>query len=85
MRRRKEGREVVSLYDDVVKIAKLYLGPAAERFVTRQVSSHLNKAVTELTAGDLEELAKWCFVSGRLVMPEERAKQFGEEVKKIKA
>lgn len=84
MRRRKEGREAVSLYDDVVKIAKLYLGPAAERFVTRQVSSHLNKAVTELTAGDLEELAKWCFVSGRLVMPEERAKQFGEEVKKIK-
>jgi len=84
MRRRKEGREVVSLYDDVVKIAKLYLGPAAERFVTRQVSSHLNKAVTELTAGDLEELAKWCFVSGRLVMPEERAKQFGETVKKIK-
>jgi hypothetical protein len=84
MRRRKEGRKAVSLYDDVVKIAKLYLGPAAERFVTRQVSSHLNKAVTELTTGDLEELAKWCFVSGRLVMPEERAKQFGEEVRKIK-
>jgi len=75
----------VSLYDDVVKVAKLYLGPAAERFVTRQVSSHLNKAVTELAAGDLEELAKWCFVSGRLVMPEERAREFGEAVKKIKA
>ena len=74
----------MSLYDDVVKIAKLYLGPAAERFVTRQVSSHLNKAVTELAAGDLEELAKWCFVSGRLVMPEERAKEFGEAIKKIK-
>ena len=73
------------LYDDVVKVAKLYLGPAAERFINRQLSTHLNKAASELTAGDMEELAKWCFVSGRLVMPEERAKEFGEAVKKIKA
>ena len=76
----------MSLHDDVVGVAKLYLGPAAERFVNRQVTGHLNKAVSsELTASDLEELAKWCWLSGRLVMPEERAKEFGERVRKLKA
>jgi len=74
----------VSLHDDVVKVAKLYLGPAAERFVDRQISGHLNKTASEMIAGDLEALATWCFVSGGLVMPEERAKEFGEAVKKIK-
>jgi len=74
----------VSLRDDVVKIAKLYLGPAAERFVDRQISGHLNKTASELTTGDLEELGRWCYVSGRLVMPEERAKEFGEAVRVIK-
>lgn len=76
----------MSMYDDVIEIAKRYMGPAAERFVNRQITGHLNKAVSsELAAGDLEELAKWCFVSGRLVMSEERAKEFGERVRKLKA
>lgn len=75
----------MSLHDNVVGVAKLYLGPAAERFVNRQITGHLNKAVSsELAAGDLEELAKWCYLSGRLVMPEERAKEFGEAVRKLK-
>lgn len=74
----------MSLHDDVIKVAKLYLGPAAERFVNRQISGHLNKTASELIATDLEDLARWCYVSGRLVMPEERAKEFGEAVKKIK-
>ena len=75
----------MSLRDDVVKVAKLYLGPAAERFVDRQISGHLNMTASELSAADLVELARWCYVSGRLVMPEERAKEFGEAVGKIKA
>jgi hypothetical protein len=75
----------VSLHNSVIGVAKLYLGPAAERFVNRQITGHLNKAVSsELAAGDLEELAKWCYLSGRLVMPEERAKEFGEAVRKLK-
>lgn len=74
----------MSLEEDVVKIARLYLGPAAERFVNRQITGHLNKTASDLTVGDIDELAKWCYVSGRLVMPEERAKEFGEAVRKIK-
>lgn len=74
----------MGLYDETVKVAKLYLGPAADRFMTRQVTGHLNKTGPELVAGDLEELAKWCYVSGRLVMPDERAKEFSEAVKKVK-
>lgn len=75
----------MSLHNSVIGVAKLYLGPAAERFVNRQITGHLNKAVSsELAAGDLEELAKWCYLSGRLVMPEERAKEFGEAVRKLK-
>ena len=74
----------MSLHDDAVKVAKIYMGPAAEKFINRQISSHLNKTASELTGADLEELAKWCYVSGRLVMPEDRAKEFGQAVKAIR-
>lgn len=49
----------VSLYDQVVKITDEYLGPAADRFVTRQIKNHLNKDPHELQAKDLKDLVNW--------------------------
>lgn len=47
------------LFDQVVAITEDYLGPAAPRFVTRQVSFHLGKTPEELEAGDIPKLVEW--------------------------
>ena len=48
-----------SLYDQVVRVTNVYLGPAADRFISRQVQNHLHKPAAELTANDLLQLIDW--------------------------
>ena len=48
-----------SLYQEVVKVTHVYLGPAAERFIARQVENHLHKKPEELTRQDLLGLIDW--------------------------
>lgn len=48
-----------SLYDEVVKVTHVYLGPAAERFIARQVENHLHKSPEQLTKADLDDLIDW--------------------------
>ena len=51
------------LYHKVVAITTDYLGPAAERFITRQIRTHLNKDPSELTEEDLAKLVDWLKVA----------------------
>lgn len=48
-----------SLYDKVVQITHVYLGPAADRFIARQVENHLHKPPAELSRADLFSLIDW--------------------------
>jgi hypothetical protein len=48
-----------SLYKDVVEATSIYLGPAADRFITRQIVGHLDKAPEKLKKSDLSQLIKW--------------------------
>ena len=48
-----------SLYDDVVTITYDYLGPAADRFVVRQIRNHLQKDPSSLERADLRQLIDW--------------------------
>lgn len=48
-----------TLYQQVVEVTADVLGPAAERFVARQIENHLNKPPEKLTRSDLEELVDW--------------------------
>lgn len=48
-----------SVYDQVVRITHVYLGPAADRFIARQVESHLHKSPAQLTRADLLDLIDW--------------------------
>jgi hypothetical protein len=48
-----------NLCQDVVKVTNKYFGPAADRFVTRQIDNHLNKKPEELAIEDLESLIDW--------------------------
>ena len=56
-----------TLYDRVVRITHVYLGPAAERFIGRQVQSHLHKEPTELSERDLEKLIDWIRIAVSLI------------------
>jgi hypothetical protein len=49
----------MQLYDSVVDITEDYLGPAAQRFIDRQIESHLQKTPESLTSKDLEKLIDW--------------------------
>ena len=51
------------VYKNVIDITEGYLGPAAQRFVSRQIENHLNKEPENLTKEDLIELSKWLRVS----------------------
>jgi len=48
-----------SLYDQVVRITHVYLGPAADRFIARQLENHLHKAPEDLSRADLLSLIDW--------------------------
>jgi hypothetical protein len=80
---RKKGA-VVSLYDDVIEVVKPYMGPASERFVSRQITGHLSIEESQLTRKHLEELAKWCYVSGKLIISEDRARELSDKVKALR-
>jgi hypothetical protein len=49
----------LTLYDKVVRITNVYLGPAAERFVGRQVRNHLHKEPQTISKKDLKDLIDW--------------------------
>lgn len=52
-----------NLYREVVGVTTLYLGPAAERFITRQIKNHLNKDPDDLNPKDLAKLVDWLKVA----------------------
>ena len=56
-----------TLYQRVVRVTHIYLGPAADRFIDRQVQNHLNKDPERLSAKDLEQLIDWIRVAVSLL------------------
>lgn len=60
------------LYDQVVDIAEEYLGPAAKRFISRQITFHLDKKPAELTKSDLPKLVEWVKVSLALLTDDKK-------------
>ena len=50
---------MASLYKQVVKVTHTYLGPAADRFIIRQVQNHLQKEPEDLSEEDLQKLIDW--------------------------
>lgn len=49
----------ITLTEEVIEVTSDYLGPAARRFIQRQVKVHLNKPLDKLEASDLPALADW--------------------------
>ena len=73
-----------NLSKQLIEIATNYLGPAGERFITRQVTSHLEGGITleTLAPEHLPELSKWVGVSAALLLTDPaKVTAFVEEVK----
>jgi uncharacterized protein YlxP (DUF503 family) len=56
-----------SLYVRVVQVTHIYLGPAADRFISRQVQNHLNKTPETLSRKDLHDLIDWIQIAVSLL------------------
>jgi hypothetical protein len=52
-----------SVYQRVVHITHIYLGPAADRFIDRQIQNHLHKEPADLVIEDLGVLTDWIRVA----------------------
>jgi hypothetical protein len=65
------SNKAATLYSDVVDITYDYLGPAADRFVTRQIRSHLGKRPEELKKRDLRDLVSWIKIAMSLLTDNE--------------
>lgn len=61
-----------SLYDEVVRITYDYLGPAADRFVVRQIRNHLQKDPAQLQRKDLQQLIDWIQLAMRIITDDSR-------------
>ena len=73
----------MALYDDALNVARHYLGPAAEKFMTRQIERVPDVETQNLGRQHLDELARWCFSSGKLIMGDSTAKDFSEKVQAL--
>ncbi|MEO6761737.1 MAG: hypothetical protein ABI220_05220 [Candidatus Saccharimonadales bacterium] len=62
----------VKLYDEVVRVTYEYLGPAANRFVERQIKNHLRKRPEQLKKKDLKVLIDWIRLAMNLLSDDEK-------------
>lgn len=73
-----------SLYDQLVAVTSELLGPASERFIDRQIVSHLNIDPIDLTAKDLRELSEWIRLSmGMLTNDMDTLKAYSRALKDL--
>jgi hypothetical protein len=78
------GKTSPSLYDQVVRVTNVYLGPAAERFIARQVENHLHKSPEELSSKDLLSLIDWIRVVVSLLTEDsEIIEEYADELQKL--
>lgn len=72
------------LYDKVVRITNVYLGPAADRFIARQVQNHLHKPPQELSQGDLLQLIDWIRVAVSLLTDDsEIIEEYAQQLQRL--
>jgi uncharacterized protein YlxP (DUF503 family) len=55
------------LQEQILEISRDYLGPAAERFIERQVNTHLKKDFNSITKSDVVKLVDWIRLSFALL------------------
>lgn len=59
------------VYEEAVLVTTEYLGPAARRFIDREVEAHLKKKANTMTSHDIHELHQWCRLAIALLSDDE--------------
>ena len=76
----------LSIYQQALTITKDYLGPAADRFLTRQITFHLQKEPERLSKKDIPQLAEWVRVSIAVLTEDKKmVDDFTKRILKLKA
>ena len=57
----------VSLWEQLLEVNRDYFGPAAERFLDRQIDTHIGKSPQKITKRDLAVLNDWLRLSFALL------------------
>jgi hypothetical protein len=71
-----------TLYDEVITVTRKYFGPAADRFITRQIRSHLNKEPEHLCRRDLAALIDWIILATAMLFEDEKlVSSYAEDMK----
>jgi hypothetical protein len=60
------------LYKKAVKVSEEYLGPAGERFIRRQITTHLLIEPEQLKKQDLPQLAEWLHAAFAIITRDAR-------------
>ncbi len=53
----------IRCYQQLIDATSELLGPASQRFIDRQIRSHLNKEPGALTKSDIKKLSQWLRLS----------------------
>lgn len=56
-----------TVYIGAVETSRFYLGPAGERFIRRQITTHLGIEPEDLSPKDLPELVNWVKITFALL------------------
>lgn len=73
-----------SLYSDMVVIASDFLGPTADRFLSRQIEAHLGISPSNITADDLPRLEGWLRISlGLLTEDKQSIEDFMSQINRL--
>ncbi len=69
-----------TVYQGILDICEKYLFGNSQKFLDRQISTHLKKSPENITAEDADELEKWSKVSGALLLGQSKAEQMAQEI-----
>jgi hypothetical protein len=72
----------LKLIDQILEVSQDYLGPAADRFVDRQIATHLKKKPDNITRQDIYKLLDWIKLSFALLTND--TKMVDQYVKRLK-
>ena len=61
-----------TIQEQVIDISRDYLGPAADRFINRQIRNHLRKNPERLAKKDLVELISWIKVAMAILTDDDK-------------
>jgi hypothetical protein len=70
-----------NLYDEIIQVSENFLGPAGERFIRRQIITHLGIEPEQLQKKHLPELVDWLRLALAVLSSDtSHVKDFGNQV-----